>query len=71
MIHWQIRLAAGFVLMRDTTDDVVLPCGDLNGLLPVQKGTRVAIDVVGLREFDFVLLYRLNVPHRSQCQVLS
>jgi len=41
----------GFILMRDTTEDVVLPTYDENGVsgqIAIAKGVRVSVDMVGL-----------------------
>ena len=45
--------AAGFMAIRDTAEDLVLQNVGPNGdeLLPLKRGTRVVVDLVGLREF--------------------
>ena len=46
-----LRLAAGFIMMRDAVTDVVLRNVGPDGgqVLPLKKGTRIVVDVVGLR----------------------
>lgn len=45
-------LAAGFMMIRRTTEDIVLTTDDAHihgGRLPLTKGTTVVVDMVGMR----------------------
>jgi hypothetical protein len=57
----RLDLAAGFIMIREATEDTVLqipnPVGQEGTTpLPVAKGTQVIVDMVGVRESFSVIL---------------
>ena len=48
-----VILAAGFMMIRDAAEDTVLrnvgPDGQ--GTLPLKRGTRVVVDLIGVRKY--------------------
>ena len=67
--------AAGFVLIREATEDTILTIPNPHGqegsyMLPVAKGTQVVVDMIGTRKLFFVCKARLHGLCRVQPQVL-
>lgn len=52
-------------MIRDTTEDTVLQNVGLNDdeLLPLKRGTRVVVDMVGLRKSAFSTIQAVDTQH--------